>query len=75
MITVMYLVLSCTLTALIVLVDMGLQKQGIFPELLSVFSKNENMDILLYALFWAAGLVWGGVADYRFHKAKKGSQS
>ncbi|MFM9328865.1 hypothetical protein [Paenibacillus mesotrionivorans] len=75
MVTVMYFILSFTLAALIALVDMLLRKQSIQLELLSVFSKNENMNIIYYLFFWMFGLLWGGVTDYRFWKAKRSKQS
>lgn len=73
MVTLMYLVLSCTMMAMITMVDMLLRKQSINIELLEVFSKNENLNILLYLFCWVLGLLWGAVVDYRFRKAKRGS--
>lgn len=70
----MYFTLSFTLAALIALVDMLLRKQSIQLELLSVFSKNENMNIIYYLFFWTFGLFWGAVTDYRFWRAKRSKQ-
>ncbi|MDF2937382.1 MAG: hypothetical protein K0Q90_2755 [Paenibacillaceae bacterium] len=73
MVTIMYLVLSGTMVVMIAMVDMLLRKQSIYLELMGVFSKNENMNIMLYLFFWVLGLLWGAVVDYRFRKAKRGS--
>ncbi|MNP81041.1 hypothetical protein D3C76_1793000 [compost metagenome] len=67
--------LTCTLTGVIAMVDMLLQKQSIYLEFTKVFSRDENMNILLYLFWWVAGLVWAAVTDYRFRKAKRGSQT
>jgi hypothetical protein len=74
MVTIIYFTLSATLVAFIALVDMLLRKQSIQLELLSVFSKNENMNIIYYLCFWVFGLLWGGVTDYRFWRAKRSKQ-
>lgn len=75
MVTIIYFTMSVTLVAFIALVDVLLRKQSIQLELLSVFSKNENMNIIYYLFFWVFGLLWGGVTDYRFWKAKRSKQS